>query len=298
MRGCDSISEYLAQYPLSISDVYYRAIESGKSDKALSVKNAQQLCQDLQDDEKRFFWHWLKDTLPMSVFDTLIKPVPSEAFGDFAEHEKILRHDADVYMKAMAKARLECSYVPNEKALALLEDFPNWLPLIHFIYMTDNSTDTDLEEICHQNGIKESVDLIIEKMKSAEIIREEKPKSKRKGRMIGRFQSIFRTPHNEKGQRLKDQFISEEVRKSLDRGRTHQMFTENESFLEAKIEAYSMKNFESIRHRILAVLAETAVCEQTLDKERTDIKPFFFSLIVSPREEYMPQKWRPPNPPD
>lgn len=284
-EGFESVADYLREKNLPISEPYYRALESGKkSGREITMSTAERLCESLGADAKQFYLHLLKDLLPERIFDTLVRPLPLQSFGSLEERQRLLAHDLAIYKEAFAKARLAESFVPDERAIRIFIERPELLPLLHFIYLVNESNFDQLQSVMERNGIKEDLREVIDLFSSLEIIKVEDVGEESGGVVVKRYRPTFRLPINELGSRLKKIFVLEETNVSLQLARGAHPFLEDESFVEAKIESYDPADLEKLRGRVFDFLAETVAAAGAQESGNQQV--YFVSVMISPRPNY------------
>jgi hypothetical protein len=282
--GYESVAEYLRAKHVAISEPYYRALEAGKkSGKQLTPKTADDLCKALGCDRRQFYLHLMKDILPPDVFELLVKPVSLESFDNLRERQRLMEHDRVIYRAEIARARLAESYIPSEKAVAFLVENRHWLPLIHFIYLTDETDEVELGAICVKNRIDADVEYVIHTLQDLDLLRVEPTGSQPKYRIRRHF-PIFRVPATPTGDELKRIFLELELQKSLEQPIAHAPFHEDTAFSDSRLEVLTPEMQNALSTRIIDFFAEMAVTPGPRDREFA--RPYFISLLICPRDEY------------
>jgi hypothetical protein len=278
-RGYEGITDYLKKYTkLPISETYYRDIESGR--KKIKIETAEKLCNSLKLDQQEFYYHFIKDVLPPDVFKKLLKHVETTTFNVASEEIDKLQQNIDVLRRAYEKKLLDDIYEVGDEIVDYLDSHFELLPLIHFIYMKESCTFSELTYISQVNNI--SIDLhstLIEFQKHhiANINFD--------SCTVSRFSTDIRMPRNEKGIELKDRFLVYEINETLKDKTRGKVIGPNSTFQLSRI--LCMKTdagLTRVSNKILDVIAELDVAHSSLDEPNT--MPYFVSIVCSSRENY------------
>lgn len=282
-RKESNLAEFLREYHLKISETYYRDLETGR--KLPHLAKATRLCDDLGLDRAEFFFHLLKDLLPQEVFEGLIKPTAKTVFNEAGQEIQRLNSMLQTYRKAHLKATQQDPYEVDEAVVRFLDKNFHFLPLIHFIYMQQRCSFSEIEELLIQNGGQMNLEEAInglEKHHLASVNRTE--------RKVQRCKRIFRIPQTETGVRFKDRFLSHEIAASLLMPRSQNVLSPEASFVFSGITCYNPSTAGNIKERVADLSA-------AFDGDETDLEdpgavPFFIALIISPRLAYSSRKRR------
>ncbi len=285
-RGYETVAEYLRFYSLPISEAYYRALESGtKTGREVGIETALRLCDALDADEEQFFLHLLRDLLPVELFERLVRPIPLRSFKSVAEHQADLEHDVQIYRQAMAQARMAESYFPSLEAVDHLAKNTSLLSYIHFIYLSESCTFSELKAFQQAAKLEDDLADVITVFKALDLIELTEAEAP-SGPRVRKKRALFRVPHSPSGQTLKDLFLAQEIQRSFTSERAALPFQAGtNSFIESFVAAYSANAHEGLRRRVLDVLAELAAHSE--DAEPSNAEPYFVALVFSPRPEYV-----------
>lgn len=288
--GAPSVSAYISGLnstnKLNISESYYRAIESG--DKLPAVETVADLADALGADRYVVFQHYLKDMLPPDIFEKLVEPVTAEV--PFTSAKEVIERKDEII--ASYRAALQRSYPKDDAAgvyavddaIALFLDANfKLLPLIHFVYMTEGDiTEEELYQVCKANRISYDINSILDAFRKYNIA---KITMRNGSAIVRRFDRVFRLPRTATGRAVRARWILAETEKGLADERSNMVET-NRTFSHAVIDCYRQSQLERINDRILDLLAQlNAAGTIAEDKEAC---PFFVSVTLSPRPEYLP----------
>jgi hypothetical protein len=276
-RKGSNLAEFLRKYHLKISETYYRDLETGR--KLPHLAKAARLCDDLELDRAEFFFHLLKDMLPHEVFEELIKPTSKTVFNEAGQEIQRLNSMLQTYRKAHLKATQQDPHEVDETVVRFLDKHFHFLPLIHFIYMRQKCSFSEIEELLIQNGDQMNLEEALDGLEKHHLA-----SVNRSGHIVQRFKRIFRIPPTETGIRFKDRFLSHEIAASLLMPRSQNVLSPEASFVFSGITCYNPDTAENIKGRVADLSA-------AFDGDETDLEdpgamPFFITLIISPRPAY------------
>lgn len=278
-RGYEGIGEYLKNYEnFPISETYYRDIETGR--KIIKIDTAEKLCNALKLEQKEFYYHLIKDVLPIDIFKDLLKPVETTSFNAASEEIDKLQQNVNVLRRAFEKKLLDDVYEVDDDIVDYLDNNFEILPLVHFIYMKEHCSFDELDQICQINHM--SLDLSktlldFKKYNIAEINFETNT--------VSRLQTDIRIPRNEKGIELKDRFLVYEINETLRDKVRGKVIGTNNTFIQSRI--LCMKTgagLARVSNKIIDLIAELDVAHSSLDEP--DTMPYFVSVVCSSRENY------------
>ncbi len=284
-RGYESsITEYLKNYVniLPISEPYYRDIESGR--KIIRIDTAEALCNALNLDKIKFYYHLLNDILPLDVLEKLLNPIPLTIFNSASEEFNKLDEKRSILRKAYGRSLFTEPYIVSDEIVKYLNDNFEVLPLIHFVYMKRKCSFEELQKIIQKNNITKSFKQIIEEFKKNKIaIINNQEKT------ITRYSKIFRIPRNDIGTKFKDKFFKTEINEIINlinsgQEREQKISPNNTYIYSAIICRKSRESLERISNKLIELFAEFDAEENSLDEEGT--VPYFVSIIFSSREKY------------
>lgn len=279
-RKKDNIQEYLNEYNVhAITESYYRAIESGK--KYIKMDTALELCRELDVDENSFFYCLLKDALEPSVFNTLIKPriIDNNAERRFDQLDKKLT----MYENAFRKNFVREQFYGTDRMVEFLYENIEFLPIIHFVYMREQVSFKDIEIIIAKNDMKYTIDEVISIIKEYDLAEVDEVLQ-----TITKYGQDFSTPRSTAGDELKNEFLRIETEKTIQLKAHHQnqiTISDSDSYVFCGIKCI---NFNSNHREFEKYITDLLACFHSAVEplEDEDSVPFFFSVIVSPRQEY------------
>lgn len=273
-RGFSNTNEYLRQYPVPMSSVHYRHLESGN--RKVSIDAAKDLCEALQADTKVFYFNLLRDWLPNEFMDFFVSmdcdPVTSDGPADLAEVKQR-------YQEAVMRTLSAQVLFPSSEACQYLEAHFDLLPLIWFVYSTENASVEGFQAIAHKNNIALPTEKTIDELQRLGLIFVEKQE---KMIVISRVKSSISFSHNKLGLRILDY----EIQKSLaqyDKSRNPHM---RDSILILSVMSASEKTRKIIFKRIQDFVGEVREAADVSSKSKTeDSEPVFYSLVFASRKE-------------
>ncbi|MFN3225416.1 MAG: helix-turn-helix domain-containing protein [Hyphomicrobiales bacterium] len=279
-RGGISVSEYLKARRVDLSETYYRDLEAGR--KKVRIETAKELAEKLDLDAQSFFSHLLKDVLDEDVFEKVIKPTVVEEMETLTEELEKAKEDAELIQAAFAKILGTRRTEVSDETVTVLDDNIDLLPVIHAVYMRDQISFSDVESVLNKNQITRAVDEVakfFERNKLANIDWEK--------RCFSRFTMSFQIPKTKVGQEFKGRFLLEEHKKSaaMNRDSSGDPGTEGWSYSTICIST-AEKMRALVQQQATKLVARLDADELQLGDEGA--KPFFASVIISPRDEYEP----------
>lgn len=156
-RGYSNINEYLRNYSLPISDVYYREIESGK--RQVAMETASQLCEALQIDYADFYYYLLKDILPQEVESAFTTAMPPQPDLDQAALDIKKQKVQQAYQKNFVDRLKQRVGYMNAETEAYFHQHPQFMPFLTSIYCQAKTSEKELTQLlekdCHNISIKQ-----------------------------------------------------------------------------------------------------------------------------------------------
>jgi len=278
-RGYESISDFLNDVNIPVSDNYYRDVESGR--KLPSFEKAVEIHDHLPfiegEDDLEYYWHYIKDLIPEKIHNKLLLPRIDTSFKNLKNAQQILEYDLKMHKDAAAIARFESSYILTDEELGCLIENKSYLPIIHFIYMTEKVSSDDILIICKQNNINDKWQKISEFLDIFSI--KEISNNKRR-------QPIFRVPRSLKGIEFKNEFTISEIIESQKKERTPESFEYNSTFDYSTIMLLSQESQLKISNRLRDLISELSISDKE-SKVNSDSTPYFVSIVISSRENYL-----------
>ena len=279
-RGGASIGEYLKAREVDLSETYYRDLEAGR--KKVRIETAKELAEKLDLDPQSFFTHLLKDVLDEDVFEKVIKPTVVEEMETLTEELEKAKEDAELIQAAFAKIVGARRTEVSDDTVKVLDENIDLLPVIHAVYMRDEISFCDVESVLRKNQITRTVDEVakfFEQYKLANIDWEK--------RCFSRFTMSFQIPKTKVGQEFKGRFLLEEHKKSAEMNRDSSGDPGTEGWSYSTIYISSAEKMRAlVQQQATKLVARLNADELQLGDEGA--KPFFASVIISPRDEYEP----------
>jgi hypothetical protein len=282
-RGGEQVSQYLAKFKLPISDNYYRDVESGR--KRLSLEMAIALTDALQledDGKEEFMWHFLRDSLPEELSKKLLMPRVDKSVSSATEAIELLQRDLQLYRKTDAIRTFEENYITDDEVCAFLIAESDLLPIVHHVYLVEETDDRCIRDLCEIEGIEADFDRICRLMSRCGV----EIKRRNQNFTFKRAKPVFRVPPTENGRRLLRLFAAMELEKSRKRNAAHIFDPNGGIFEKSSIIAVSASRLGLLRERLQDYLTEARLGNE---QGQSDATPFFIMTVVSARPEYAPQ---------
>ncbi|WP_065328053.1 helix-turn-helix domain-containing protein [Tritonibacter mobilis] len=279
-RGGASISEYLSARGVDISETYYRDLEAGR--KKVRIETAKELAEKLDLDPQSFFTHLLKDVLDENVFEKVIKPTVVEEMETLADELEKAKEDAELIQAAFAKIVGSRRTEVSDETVKVLNENIGLLPVIHAVYMRDEINFADVESVLEKNQITWTVDEVASFFEQHKLANIDWDK-----RCFSRFTVTFQIPKTKVGQEFKGRFLLEEHKKSAAKNRDSSGDPGTEGWSYSTIYISSAEKMRAlVQQQATKLVARLNADELQLGDEGA--KPFFASVIISPRDEYEP----------
>lgn len=270
--GIINIPDYISNYNIPLSESYYRDIESGRKkiglDKVLDVFST---LPNVNFNKLALFC--IQDTLPKKISEKILKIESDidveyaniEDFSRFTNHKSQITNN--IYLDALDAQNL--FFTPSDDDVDFIFDNLNLLPLIHFCYLKNSVSISEVNEICFKNKINHSEnnvkELLCRFLNTSD------------GNIFFRKNKIFKLGNNEKSKQLKSIFNCLEVEKSLS--------TNGSLIRQFGIVSIQYNQLMSIKESLLKLMAEVNMAEIDLTDD-TDSKVYFLSIFFSERDEY------------
>lgn len=273
-RGFENIHEYVRQYQLPVSYVYYTELESGK--KRIAQETAKQLCAALKTDSLSFFYHLLKDILPTDIQPDFLDLIPVQ-ISDKSEQAGKTQKVIESYQKLqLSMLGLDLGRMTNE-AEDYISENSHLMPLVAIIYCVPSMTNTELSRTVQRLGIATPVEEIISKFAELGILTvTENPANGTK--TISRCYDIIVT----KDQRIVSKRISAETEMTIAENSHLSIGGPNGSSCFFGIVGLSKKRQEELIAQIADIDTEFKAYH---DAESTEA-PQLMTLHMSPAKEY------------
>jgi transcriptional regulator with XRE-family HTH domain len=279
-RGSSVIAEYLKERGVEISETYYRDLEGGR--KTIRLETAKELARQLDLEKRSFFTHLLKDILDEDVFEEVIKANIVEEVRSLSDDLAKAKNDATLVQAAFSKQiGARRTEVSEEAVKALNENF-ELLPVVHAVYMRDEISFDDVSRVLAKNRVTRDVKdvaIFFSDNRFARVDWERKT--------FSRFSTTFRIPRTELGQKFKSRFLLAEYQKSAEKNK------DSSGDPAADTWSYSTIFISSAEKMRLLVQEDAARLVARLNADELQLgdegaKPFFASVIISPRDDYEP----------
>lgn len=271
-RGYTNTNEYLRKYPLAMSSVHYRHLESGN--RKISIDSARELCQALQADAKVFYCNLLRDCLPEEFMDFFATLSRDKNLPSTVEDRDTLRQK---YQNAVMRALDSQVLFPSMEACDYLEKHFELMPIIWFIYSVPKVNLFDIDKIIQKNKLAISANDAVDALLRLSLVKKEI------GDAVVRVKPSICFSHHELGLRI----LKHETERSLKayvQPRNPQL---NESVLILSVMSASEESRKIIFKRIqdfVRKLRESAVV--SFHANESESEPVFYSIVFAPRGEY------------
>jgi len=264
-RGYTNVNEYLRNYKLPITYVYYREIEIGK--RKLGLETAKGLYEALDVDAKAFYYHLLKDILPVEVTEHFkyVLPVSQRLSGEELAQEK--EHISEAYRDSFLDTLRLNFTMMDDQATDYFKERLDLLPLIWSIYGRTESSEAEITQIAKENGIKTPTQTILKDFKRLGLV-------KISGKKITRLHPTVTWRDRD----LHVKCIVNELEKTTEIGKSD---PENNPTFKQGVAMLT----DDARKRVLSRLTDLLAELRTSDDESIDGKSelYYFSIILGSR---------------
>lgn len=281
--GFETTSDFIGKVKLPISEAYWRSLEAGKNRKRqIMMDTAKDLCNALcaspllRVNRRQFFTHLLKDLLDEKDFNDVVFPLPLDSVQTLDERLMRMNRDIRVLKESEARFRAESSMVASDRTVEFLLQHPHFLPLVHHVYLYDETNLATLSSVMAANGITENFTSVITALLDYKIILVS-------GEKVSRYAKIFKVPNTPQGDALKSLFVDFEIKTSRRLERTGDPFDDEKTYEFSCITSFRVSDKKLIKDRFQMFLAELRAAETTSEH---DSIPFYLSFISSPRTTY------------
>ncbi|MBX9771662.1 MAG: hypothetical protein K2X29_09840 [Candidatus Obscuribacterales bacterium] len=273
-RGFANINEYLRSYPVPMSHVHYRHLESGNRN--TSIDSAKELCEALRADTKVFYFNLLKDWLPEEFMDFFVT-LSSEANSpqSKAERESVKRK----YQKAVMQALDSQVLFPSAEACDYLDERFELLPIVWFVYSVAQASLRDIERIAEKNGISVNIEKTVEELTRLGVLSTEKSGNKV---MVARMRPSICFSHHDLGLRI----LQHETRRSLSQYVLPRNPQLKESVLILSVMSASQQTRKIIFQRIQDFVRQIREGAEVSFKSGAKNEPVFYSITFAPCKRY------------
>lgn len=272
-RGYTNTNEYLRRYPVQMSNVHYRHLESGN--RKISIETAKDLCEALQADAKIFYFNLLKDSLPEEFMDFFVPLSRDKDSVDLSRECMKVQYQTAV-MRALDSQVL----FPSSEACEYLEKHFELMPVIWCVYSTAHAGQEDIEQIIQKNEISVSSKAAIDELSRLGLVNIKK----HAGRLVAvRVKPSICFSHHALGLRI----LQHETKQSLSQyvhPRNPQL---KDSILILSVMSVSPKARKRIFRRIQDLSSELReAADVSFSCESETSEPVFYSIVFAPRKQY------------
>lgn len=250
-RGFENVSEYLRSYPIGISSVHYRHLESGERN--ISIEAAKQLCAELQAESKEFYFNLLSDWLPSEIMNFLL---PLSERTEECESS---------YRRAVESARQNQVLFPEENCCNYLRDNFELLPIVWMVYSLPKIPLDTVEKFVLEKKIS----------KSAQTISDD----------FEKFGLVQLTPAGEL-QRVRPtiSFVHHDLGRKIAEHQIEEMQAED-SLMSYSIASLSEQAQQIIFRRIQEFIRDTVNAAEDTYMCGSQSAPVFYSLVLASKSE-------------
>jgi transcriptional regulator with XRE-family HTH domain len=265
-RGFTNINEYLRRYPLSISTVHYRYLESGS--RKVGVDAAQELCTELQADAKSFYHNLLKDWLPEGFMAFFVGLSDDEQSAQARE----------VYQKAVMRVLDAQTLYPSRACCEYLSNHFELMPIVWFFYSVFEASLEQITAVAKANGIAISVDQIVDDFEQFGLIKVDAQRQ-----VVQRVKPTISFSHDELGKKL----LLHETQRRLNYYVKAGNEASKDTVVVLSMMCVSAKARQTIYRRIQDFLRDAAEGAKSSFEDRSqDSEPVYYSIIFAPRPQY------------
>lgn len=270
-RGFSNINEYLRRYPLAMSNVHYRHLESGN--RKISIDSAKELCEALQADARAFYCNLLRDYLPEEFMDFFVTLSSLESPHTDKER-KLLKQQ---YQAAVMRSLDSQVFFPSNEACEYLAEHFELMPIIWFVYSVAKANLADIEKIIQKNKIAVSAQSVVDQLSRISLL-----KTEGEGTIVRMKPSICFS-HHELGLKI----LKHETDRSLAQYVQPRNPQLKDSVLILSVMSASAESRKIIFRRIqdlMRKLRESA--DVSFYANESESEPVFYSIVFARCEQY------------
>lgn len=271
-RGFTNISEYLRQYPLSISSVHYRQLESGNRN--ISIEAAKLLCKELQAEPKSFYYSLLKDWLPSSIMDFFVPLSEKETDA------KLL------YQQAIMRTFEAQTLYPNDECCNYLVQHFELMPILWLIYSRPTVSVVEIEKFALQHNVTTPARVIVDEFVRLGFIQLAEPHS---SDVVQRVRPTISFAHHRLGQLI----LEKETKQFQGIFDQPDISARKDSLMFYSLMSISPEARQTMFRRIQEFVRDVrSSAEQTYlsgQSGKCDSEPVFYSIVFAPRPQYRAQ---------
>ncbi len=266
-RGYSNTNEYLRRYPVEMSSVHYRHLESGN--RKISIEAAKDLCDALQAEAKSFYCYLLKDSLPEEFMDFFV--------GLSNENEESVKQQ---YQRALMRALDSQVLFPSTETCEYLEAHFELMPVIWLVYSVARASLADIERIIQKNDICISSQEAVDKLIQLGLMRSEQHADKN---VVVRMKPSICFSHHDLGLRI----LQHETERSLSQYVLPRNPQLKDSVLILSLMSASPKTRKVMFQRIQDLIRELRIAaDVSFSTESEKSEPVFYSIVFAPRQQY------------
>lgn len=265
-RGFANINEYLRRYPLPMSHVHYRHLESGN--RKIGIESAKEMSQALQADPRVFYYYLLKDSLADDVMDCF--SVLSEEAGASTNSQAMntLTADSEILF-------------PSKECCAYLNEHFELMPVIWLVYSAPSVTLKDVAVLLERLNIAESAEEVILTLEKHGIVRTQRKIQGSNENKIERLKPSISFLHDRLGMRI----LQEQTETATNEYLQSPYPAVKDSVLIYNLMCLSDEDRQIVFERIKD-FAQEAHRSAAKCKDSESSEPVFFSVVYAPRPEY------------
>lgn len=272
-RGYLNTNEYLRAYPIAMSSVHYRHLESGS--RRVSIEAAKELCEALKVDAKVFYFHLLKDSLPEEFMDFFVAMAKETSYDSPVEKNEINQQ----YQQAVMRTLSSRVHFPTIEACDYLEKHFELMPLIWFVYSTHSASLEEIQAIAQKNEITVPLEKHLDELAALGLILVKKDSNKF---IVSRVKPTISFSHH----RLGLQILSHETNLSLSQYNKARNPELKEPILILSIMSVSEKTRKIIFRRIQDFVSESRAAAEISYNSTEKSEPVFYSVVFAPQRQY------------
>lgn len=273
-RGYSNTNEYLRKYPIPMSNVHYRHLESGN--RKIGTESARELCEALEADAKVFYCNLLKDSLPSEFMDFFVSLSTGDTGISSSSDQEAVKQQ---YQSAVMHALESQVLFPTEAACQYLDVHFELLPLLWFIYSVKEANLKNIEALLLKNAIRASAVEIVNKFVQLGLVQTEMHKEL----VVTRMKSSICFSHHDLGLKI----LRHETERALSEYVEPRNPELKDSVLILSVMSASKETRKIIFRRIQDIVSQLRQAAQvSFDDASEDSQPVFYSIVFAPRKQY------------
>lgn len=279
-RNYKSISLYLNDYKLPISEGYYRELETGKSLPSLDMAAA--LYKSLQADSGTFYNFLLQDLLPSHIV-AMLAPISGDEPEDSVSYK-----DCAISPKGQDSGNLTISL--NSEASEFFKNHTHLLPILMFIYGHNfkGVTKEKLERFIATAAIDIDYESIINYLLQCKLVQKiDSSKGSHRIAKIGAFLNL--NDRDLENHYLANEFRDEYIKPPLKFSISNlEEFKDNSQYAFYSLFPISKEDYDVMIERVIAVCEElNFIPDSAVTDEEDEIVPLFFWSVISAKPDWL-----------